>query len=56
LIELLLFRMKDPPPPILNDFNLADNILGFINILSCNIPSEYLLDLYCSIDFSGTYQ
>jgi len=45
MIDFFFLVVYDASPPSLNDLNLADNILGLINILSCDITPEYFLNL-----------
>lgn len=45
MIHFLFLILHDTPPPSLDDFHLADDILGLVYVLPCYIAPEHLLDL-----------
>jgi hypothetical protein len=49
MIDFIFFVVYDTSPPSLNNLDFADNILGLVNILPCDVAPEYFLDPYsCS--------
>jgi hypothetical protein len=46
MIHFLFLTLHDTSPPILDDFDLADDILGLVYVLPSDVAPKYLLDLY----------